>query len=97
MASAMPRAGGSYVYASRSLHAYFGFLASFSQWFGLSVGMGVVAYVLVPFIRDIASSLSFQELAAALDTGPVRVTLALVFLWAPARSTSSVSRSTSAP
>ena len=82
MASAMPRAGGSYVYASRSLHAYFGFLASFSQWFGLSVGMGVVAYVLVPFIRDIASSLSFQELAAALDTGPFRVTLALVFLWA---------------
>src|SRR3972149_11027717 len=36
MASAMPRAGGSYVYASRSLHPHLGLLASFSQWLGLS-------------------------------------------------------------
>src|SRR3990172_43121 len=32
MASAMPRAGGSYVYASRSLPPYLGLVASFSQW-----------------------------------------------------------------
>jgi amino acid transporter len=81
LASGMPRAGGSYVYASRSLHAYFGFLASFSQWFGLSIAMGVVAYVLVPFVRDIASSLELDGLARTLDWGPVRVTLALAFLW----------------
>ena len=34
LASAMPRAGGSYVYASRALSPYLGFVASFSQWFG---------------------------------------------------------------
>lgn len=34
LASAMPRAGGSYVYASRGLSPYLGFAASFSQWFG---------------------------------------------------------------
>jgi APA family basic amino acid/polyamine antiporter len=34
LASAMPRAGGSYIYASRSLSPYLGFVASFSQWFG---------------------------------------------------------------
>ncbi len=45
LASGMPRAGGSYVFASRSLHPYLGFVASFSQWFGLSMAMGVVAYV----------------------------------------------------
>jgi amino acid transporter len=46
LASAMPRAGGSYVYASRALDPYLGFVASFSQWFSLCVATGVVAYVL---------------------------------------------------
>jgi len=81
LASAMPRAGGSYVYASRSLNPYLGFVASFSQWFGLSIAIGVVSYLTVPFLRDIASALEFQSLAVALDTGPVRVVLALAFLW----------------
>ncbi len=81
MASAMPRAGGSYVYASRGLHPYLGFLASFSQWFGLSVAMGVVAYVLVPFLRDIAISVGFNGVASFLESGPTRLALALAFLW----------------
>jgi amino acid transporter len=81
MASAMPRAGGSYVYASRSLHPYLGLLASFSQWLGLSFAMGVVAYVLVPFVRDISLSFGSSGAAAAMESGPVRLGLALVFLW----------------
>ena len=80
LASGMPRAGGSYVYASRSIHAYLGFVASFSQWFGLAMAMGAVAYVLVPFFRDIATALDLSQLAATLESGPVRVTLALGFL-----------------
>jgi amino acid transporter len=81
MASAMPRAGGSYVYASRSLHPYLGLLASFSQWLGLSFAMGVVAYVLVPFVRDLSLSLGFPGAAAVMETGPARLGLALFFLW----------------
>src|SRR5215510_12591064 len=54
LASAMPRAGGSYVYASRALSPYLGFVASFSQWFSLCVAIGVVTYLIVPFLRDIA-------------------------------------------
>lgn len=81
LASAMPRAGGSYVYASRSLNPYLGFIASFSQWFGLSIAIGVVSYVLIPFIRDVAGSMGWVGTAAALDTGPIRVGLALAFLW----------------
>jgi APA family basic amino acid/polyamine antiporter len=81
MASGMPRAGGSYVYASRSLHPYLGLLASFSQWLGLSFAMGVIGYVLVPFVRDIALSFGATGLASTLETGVVRVSLALVFLW----------------
>jgi len=81
LASAMPRAGGSYVYVSRSLSPYWGFVASFSQWFGLSIAIGVVSYMLIPFIRDIADALGYTGTAEALDTGPVRVGLALAFLW----------------
>ena len=81
LASAMPRAGGSYVYVSRSLSPFWGFVASFSQWFGLSIAIGVVSYMLIPFIRDIADALGYAGAAEALDTGPVRVGLALAFLW----------------
>ena len=81
LASAMPRAGGSYIYASRGFSPYWGFVASFSQWFGLSVAIGVVSYVLIPFIRDVVVALGFAGAGAALDRGPVRVALALAFLW----------------
>ncbi len=81
LASAMPRAGGSYVYASRAINPYLGFVASFSQWFGLCIAIGVVSYVLIPFLRDVAAAIGWQPLADTLDTGPVRLALALLFLW----------------
>ncbi len=81
LASAMPRAGGSYVYASRGLHPYLGFVASFSQWFGLCIAIGVVSYVIVPFLRDIAAALNFENLAGLLEQGSVRVSLSLIILW----------------
>jgi APA family basic amino acid/polyamine antiporter len=81
LASAMPRAGGSYVYVSRGLDPFLGFIASFSQWFGLSIAIGVVSYVLIPFLRDIAATLEMTSWTVALETGSVRVTLALAFLW----------------
>lgn len=81
LASAMPRAGGSYIYASRALNPYLGFVASFSQWFGLSIAIGVVSYVLIPFLRDIATAVGWEHLALFLDTGIVRLLLALLFLW----------------
>ena len=81
LASAMPRAGGSYLYASRALHPFWGFVASFSQWFGLSIVIGVIAYVVIPFFRDLAFALDWTVLAAWLDQGLIRVVLALVILW----------------
>ncbi len=81
LASAMPRAGGSYVYASRGLHPYLGFVASFSQWFGLSIAIGVVSYVTIPFLRDVVAALGWDATAALLETGTVRVGLALALLW----------------
>jgi len=81
LGSAMPRAGGSYVYASRAIGPYAGFLASFSQWFGLCIAIGVVSYVIPPFLRDIAAAAQWTTVAAALDQRVLRLVLALVFLW----------------
>jgi APA family basic amino acid/polyamine antiporter len=81
LASAMPRAGGTYVYASRGLHPYLGFVASFSQWFALCVAIGVVSYVLVPFLRDIAVTAGWRDVAATLEHGPVRLSISLAVLW----------------
>lgn len=81
LASAMPRAGGSYIYASRGLHPYLGFVASFAQWFGLTLVIGVICYVIIPFFRDIASAMDWVATANYLDRGWIRVSLALLLLW----------------
>ncbi len=81
LASAMPRAGGSYIYASRGLNPYLGFVASFSQWFGLSIVIGVIAYITIPFIRDVSSNLGWEELSHSLEIGWIRVILALGLVW----------------
>ncbi|GAB5552492.1 MAG: hypothetical protein Sapg2KO_20830 [Saprospiraceae bacterium] len=81
LGSAMPRAGGSYLYASRGLNPYLGFIASFSQWFGLSIVIGVISYVIIPFFRDIATALSWDSWAVWLDIGAVRLTLSMLLLW----------------
>ncbi len=81
LASAMPRAGGSYIYASRGLSPYLGFVASFSQWFGLSIAIGVIAYIIIPFLRDIAVALNWAQVTSILSDGSIRVGLALILLW----------------
>jgi len=81
LSSAMPRAGGSYIYISRGLNPYLGFVGSFSQWFGLSIVIGVISYIIIPFIRDIAIALDWQQTAEFLEIGFVRVSLALLLLW----------------
>jgi len=81
LASAMPRAGGSYVYASRGLSPYLGFIASFSQWFSLCVAIGVVSYLLTPFVRDVALAAGAIEAARRLDLPAVRLIFPLAVLW----------------
>src|SRR5262245_26361396 len=81
LASAMPRAGGSYVYASRGLNAYLGFVASFSQWFSLCVAIGVVSYLLVPFLRDVALAAGASGVSAAMESSSARLVIPIVVLW----------------
>ena len=81
LSAAMPRAGGSYIYTSRGLHPYLGFISSFSQWFGLSIVIGVIAYIIVPFGRDVAIAMQWADLAEWLEKGSVRVSIALLLIW----------------
>ena len=72
LSSSMPRAGGSYLYASRGLNPYLGFIASFSQWFGLSIVIGVIAYIIVlpEFITSsIIITVSFLKLSKFCPPG----------------------------
>ena len=81
LSSAMPRAGGSYIYASRGLNPYLGFIASFSQWFGLSIVIGVIAYIIVPFMRDVFVALEWNGIAQMLEVATVRIGIALSMIW----------------
>ena len=81
LSSAMPRAGGSYIYVSRGLNPYLGFVASFSQWFGLSIVIGVIAYICIPFLRDLSSALGWEDLSTTLEIPLIRVSLALFLIW----------------
>ena len=84
LASAMPNAGGTYVYATRALNPYLGFAASFSQWLAISVAMGVVSYMVMPFVRDLATAIGWPAVARACDGGALRVAVPLALLWAAA-------------
>ncbi len=81
LSSAMPRAGGSYIFASRGLNPYLGFIASFSQWFGLSIVIGVISYIIIPFFRDALQVLNFNSLANYLEIGWIRLSLSMILLW----------------
>lgn len=81
LSSSMPRAGGSYIYVSRGLNPFLGFIASFSQWFGLSIVIGVIAYIIVPFLRDVFIGIGWQGLANLLEKGFYRVVTALCLIW----------------
>ena len=81
LSSSMPRAGGSYLYASRGLSPYLGFIASFSQWFGLSIVIGVIAYIIVPFLRDVFFNLGLISISDFLEIGYVRLSISLILIW----------------
>lgn len=81
LSSAIHRAGGSYVFVSRILHPYWGFISSFSQWFGLSIVIGVVAYMTIPFFSQAADAMGFKEISEWAQQQDHKLFLALALLW----------------
>jgi len=81
LASAMPRAGGAYVYISRGLSPFLGFMATFSQWYGFSVACGVIAYMDVALLKAAALYAHLDSLAAWLETPAARLGVPIAMLW----------------
>jgi len=81
LASAMPRAGGGYVYISRALHPFIGFMATTSKWFGLASVIGVLAFIDVPLLRDAATYWGWTTVAHALSGTFGSLILPLVMVW----------------
>ncbi|MCX7597706.1 MAG: APC family permease [Armatimonadetes bacterium] len=81
LASAMPRAGGAYVYISRGLSPFLGFIATFSQWYGFSIACGVIAYMDVALLKAAALYAHLDSLAAWLETPQARLGLPIAMIW----------------
>ncbi len=81
LASAMPRAGGGYIYISRAFHPFLGFMATASKWFGLSSVIGLLAYLDIPLMRDAAELWGYTGLAAVLNSAVGTLILPLLMVW----------------
>lgn len=81
LASAMPRAGGGYVYVSRALDPFLGFMATTSKWFGLAACVGVIAYIDIPLLRDALEQWGATDAADALRGDFGTLWLPLIMVW----------------
>jgi basic amino acid/polyamine antiporter, APA family len=88
LASAMPRAGGDYVWQSRTLHPALGFASTFSAWtvwqwyFASFLGTVITTLGFQPFFALLGlqtGNTSYQNLAASLAAGFSQVNNTLVF------------------
>lgn len=81
LSTAMPEAGGSFRYVSKGLSPFAGFIASFSQWFGLSIVIGVVAYIIPDFAADFFINAGAPSFAKVLVNNTWRPWVSLAILW----------------
>lgn len=85
LSSAMPRAGGGYIYVSRGLHTFLGFMATFSKWFGLAAAIGVIAYIDVALLASgvgyLTAYTGTHGLVAWLTSDAAKVVIPLGMIW----------------
>ncbi len=85
LSSAMPRAGGGYIYVSRGLNPFLGFMATFSKWFGLSSVIGVIAYMDVALLQSgvgyLTPYVDVGPIFAFLSSGAAKLVVPLGMIW----------------
>jgi APA family basic amino acid/polyamine antiporter len=83
LASAMPLTGGTYIYISRGMSPFLGFISTFSQWLGLTAAIGVIAYakmfLLVDAFHQIESADAIERVLRG-DLCMIGIPLAVVWL-----------------
>ncbi len=85
LASAMPRAGGGYIYVSRALNPFLGFMATFSKWFGLSSVIGVIAYMDVALLQSgvgyLTPYVNVDPIFGFLSSSTAKLVVPLAMIW----------------
>lgn len=80
-ASGLVGAGGEYVIISRAVSPFFGFLATFLSWFGVSGSLGTLAYTAPKFLANACDALGAAGAAQVLGSTAGTVLTGLVLLW----------------
>ncbi|MFN2448239.1 MAG: APC family permease [Candidatus Baltobacteraceae bacterium] len=80
-ASGLIGAGGEYVIVSRALHPAAGFLATFLAWFGVTAGMGALAYTAPKFLSNACSSIGWNAQAQFLSSNDGTLIAGLIMIW----------------
>ncbi len=85
LASAMPRAGGGYIYVSRALHPFLGFMATFSKWFGLAAAIGIIAYMDVGLLAAglgyLDAYMKVDGVVSFLNSAAAKLVIPLAMIW----------------
>jgi amino acid transporter len=80
MATAMPRAGGGYVYISRTISPGIGFISAWAEFLGIAISYGLIAVAFVEF------AVLFMPIAgidlAFLDNSLMYTILGIIFIFA---------------
>jgi len=81
LSTAMPRAGGGYIYISRGLSPFFGFIAAFLKWSGSVIALGTIAYMDAIIAATATSYAGLTKLSAFLSTPFGMIVCALSIIW----------------
>ena len=81
LATAMPRAGGGYLYISRGLSPFWGFIGSFLKWAGSVIALGSVAYMDASLLATALSYIGLNTLATFFSTQIGTIIASLSIIW----------------
>jgi len=81
MSSAMPRAGGGYIYVSRGLSPFWGFILAFVKWCSIIISIGVVAYMDVMILADSMHFLGFAAAEQFLRSTIGSILIPILLIW----------------
>lgn len=80
-ASGLVGAGGEYVIISRAVSPFFGFLATFLSWFGVSGSLGTLAYTAPKFLANAFDAVGATGASQFLGSTIGTIVAGLILLW----------------
>ncbi len=81
LGSAMPRAGGEYVWVSRGWNGLMGFLSSFSFWVAEAAAAGAIVYIDPQFFGTVFNQLGLPGVGGWFDSTVGTLIVGLLMIW----------------